>query len=192
MQSLYPMSLHGFKLKKNTKQGAANDTPDQDSTKEIINRAILDSCREILSLVEDLVNALEIDGVETSVMVKTLNEQSWLKSKLVNGLALSNPSSKNFSINLPCCYTRKELSIDPEEIPAPKKLRRWQYLQTIASETVQNPSVHADILIRANCLPALETMELIGSKADGPMLIKQNLVCVLWGPLVEKIVLKKQ
>ena len=76
MQSLYPMSLHGFKLKKNTKQGAANNTPDQDSTKEIINRAILDSCRQILSLVEDLVNALAIDGVETSVMVKTLNEQS--------------------------------------------------------------------------------------------------------------------
>ena len=79
-----------------------------------------------------------IDSIDTSVLAKTLNGQTRLKSKLVNGLAVSNLSDKKFWINLPHCYSRKELPVDPEEIPTPEKLRRWQHLQTIASETVQN------------------------------------------------------
>ena len=117
---------------------------------------------------EDLVNGLEIDVIDTSVVVKTLNGQSPLKSKLVNGLAVSNPSDKKFWINLLRCYTRKELPVDPEKIPTPEKLRRWQYLQTIASETVQNPSVHVGLLIGANCLRTSEPTEFIRCKAGGP------------------------
>ena len=107
----HPTSLHGFKLKTKTNQGAVNDTPDQsctsqdgvlksnvtlcdeniahastkfsvqvismcvvpvvikhkDSTKEIITHAILDSCSQGTFIVEDLVNALEIDDIDTSV-----------------------------------------------------------------------------------------------------------------------------
>ena len=91
----HPTSLHGFKLKKKTNEGLVNDTPDQniacvstkfsaqvissvvpvvikhkDSTKEIITQAILDSRSQGTFIVEDLVNALEIDGIDTSVVVK--------------------------------------------------------------------------------------------------------------------------
>ena len=172
----HPTSLHGFKLKKKTKQGAVNDTPDQsetlqegvlksnvticdknivctstknnaqvismcvvpvsikhkDSAKDIITHAILDSCSQGTFTVEELVNALEIDGIDTTVVVKTLNGQTRLKLKLINWLAVSNPSDKKFWIKLPRCYTRKGLPVDPEEIPTPEKLRRWHYLQTIA------------------------------------------------------------
>ena len=117
------------------------------------------------------------------MVVKTVNGKSRLKSKLVNGLAVSNPSEKKFWINLPRCYTRKELPVDPEEIPTPEKLRRWQYLQMIASETVQNPSVHVDVLIGANCLPALEPTELIGSEAGGPYAYKEKLAWCIVAPI---------
>ena len=124
----HPTSLHGFKLKKKTKQGAVNDTPDQsetlqegvlksnvticdknivctstknnaqvismcvvpvsikhkDSAKDIITHAILDSCSQGTFTVEELVNALEIDGIGTTVVVKTLNGQTRLKLKLIN------------------------------------------------------------------------------------------------------------
>ena len=44
-----------------------------------------------------LVNALEIDGIDTSMVVKRLNGLSLLTSKLVvNGLAGSNHSDKKF------------------------------------------------------------------------------------------------
>ena len=124
----HPTSLQGFKLKKKTKQGAVNDTPDQsetlqegvlksnvticdknivctstknnaqvismcvvpvsikhkDSAKDIITHAILDSCSQGTFTVEELVNALEIDGIDTTVVVKTLNGQTRLKLKLIN------------------------------------------------------------------------------------------------------------
>ena len=57
----------------------------------------------------------------------------------------------------------------------PKKLRRWQYLQTIASETVQNPPVPVGLLIGTNFLSALELTEFIGSKAGGPYAYKTKL-----------------
>ena len=119
----------------------------KDSAKEIITQAILDSCSQGTFILEDLVNRLETDGIDTSVAVKTLYWQSRLKSKLVNGLAVSTP----------------------------EKLRRWQYLQTIASETVQNPSVPVGLLIGANFLSALELTEFIGSKAGGPYAYKTKL-----------------
>ena len=155
----------------------------KDSPKEIITHAILDSCSQGTFIVEDLVNALEIDGIDKSVVVKTLSGQSRLKSKLVNGLAVSNASDK-FWINLPSCYTRKELPVDPEEIPTPEKLRRWHHLQTIASEM---PICTSWCLIVANCLPALEPMEFIRSKAGGPYAYKMKLFWCVVGPIGHRI-----
>ena len=76
----------------------------------------MDNCSQGMFIVEDLVNALKIDSIDTSVVVKMLNGQSQLKSKLVNRLAVSNPSDKKFWINLSRCYTKNELPVDPEEI----------------------------------------------------------------------------
>ena len=210
-----PTSLHGFKLKKKTNQavndtpdqsGTSQDgvlksnvtvcdeniacastkfsaqvismcvvpvvIKHKDSTKEIITHAILDSCSQGTFIVEDLGNPLEIDGIDTSVVVKPLNCQSQLKSKLVNGLAVSNPIDKKFWIKLPHCYARKELPVDPEEIPT-------------ASETVQNPAVHAGVLIGANCLSALEPTEFIRSEAGGPYAYKTKLGWCIVGPIAK-------
>ena len=104
-----------------------------------------------------------------------LNGQSRLKSKLVNGLAVLNPSDKRFWINRPLCHTRKELPVDSEEVTIPEKLRRWKYLQTIAFETVQNTSIHAGVLIWSNCVPALEPTELIRSETGDPYAYKTKL-----------------
>lgn len=78
-----------------------------DSSKEIIIHSLLDSCSQDTFIVRALVNALEIDGIDTSMVVKTLNGLSLLTSKLVvYGLADSNHSGKKFWINLSRCYTR--------------------------------------------------------------------------------------
>ena len=49
------------------------------SAKEIITHVVLDSCSQAMFIVEDLVNALQIDGIDTSVVVKTLHGQSRIK-----------------------------------------------------------------------------------------------------------------
>ena len=88
--------------------------------------------------------------------------------------------------SLPRCYKRKYFRVDPEESLTPEKLRRWQYLQTIASETVQNPSVHVGLLIAANFLPALEPTEFIESEAGGPYAYKTKLGWCIVGPVGER------
>ena len=92
-----------------------------DSPKEIVTQAILDSCSQGTFVVEDLVEVLGIKGIETSVVVKTLSGESKIKSTLVNGLVVSNPSDQQPWITLLVCYIRKELPVDLEEIPTPDK-----------------------------------------------------------------------
>ena len=62
---------------------------------------VVDSCSQGMLIIKDLVNVLEIDNIDIFVVVKTLNFQSRLKSKLFNGLTVSNPYDKKFWINLP-------------------------------------------------------------------------------------------
>ena len=45
-------------------------TKHKDPAKEIITQAISDSCSQGTFIREDLVNAYEIDGIDTSVMLK--------------------------------------------------------------------------------------------------------------------------
>ena len=87
--------------------------------------------------------------------------------------------------SLPRCYKRKYFRVDPEESLTPEKLRRWQYLQTIASETVQNPPVHVGALIGANCLPALESTEFVGSEAGSPYACKTKLCWCIVRPIAQ-------
>ena len=127
-----------------------------------------------------MVNALEIDGIDTFVVVKALNGQSQLKTKVVNELAVSNPSDKKFLINLPHFYTKKELPVHPEEIPTPGKLKSWHYLHTLMTESVQNPSIYVGVLTGATCLPALEPTEFIRSESGGPYTYNRKLVwCIV-------------
>ena len=137
-------------------------------------------------MVEDLVEVLGIKGIETSVLVKTLNGESKIKLTLVDGLVVSNLSDQQLQITLPHCYTKKELPVDPEEIPTPDKLRRWHYLQAIASEIMQNPSVHVIVQIGANCLQAVEPTQIIKSEAGGPYTYKTKLGWCIVGPIGQK------
>ena len=60
-------------------------------------------------MVEYLLEGLGIRGIETSMVVKTLNGESKVKSTLVDGLVVSNLSDQQSWITLPRCYTRNKL-----------------------------------------------------------------------------------
>ena len=141
-------------------------------------------------MAEDLVEVLGIKGIQTSVVVKTLNGESKIKST-VDGLVVSSLSDQQSWITLSCCYTKKELSVDPEEIPTPDNLKRWHYLPAIVSEIVQNPSVHVGVLIGVNCLQALEptqiiTTHIINSEAGGPYVYKSKFEWYIVRPIGQK------
>ena len=101
-------------------------------------------------------------------------------------MVVSNLSDQQSWITLPRCYIRKELSVDPEEIPTPDKLNTWPYLQMIASEIVQNSTVHVGVLIKANCLQALEPPQFINSEAGRPYAYKTKLGWCIVGSIGQR------
>ena len=56
-------------------------------------------------------------------------------------------------------------------------------MQAIASETVQNPSVHVGDLIAANFLPAMEPTVLIRSETGDPYVYRTKLVWCITRPI---------
>ena len=65
-----------------------------DSSKDIVTHTTIDSCSEGVFVVEDLIEVSGIKDIETSVVVKTQNWEGKIKSALVNGLVVSNPSGQ--------------------------------------------------------------------------------------------------
>lgn len=150
----------------------------KNSTKDIIAHAILNSCSQgtFISVdLVDVVSTLDTDGITTFVIVKMLNGKSQLKPKLVDVLAISNSSDQKSWINLPHCHMKKKLPVDLEDIPTPEKLRRWHYLQPLASETVQSPFAHVCAFVGANCLQELEATEFIRSDTGDSYTYKTKL-----------------
>ena len=57
---------------------------------EIITYAMLDNCSTRTSVLEDLLENLKIDGVESNVLVKTMNVQQLHDVKVVKGLMVTD------------------------------------------------------------------------------------------------------
>ena len=62
--------------------------------------------------------------------------------------------------------------MDSCEIATARKLKKWDYLEKILKELSDNEDINVDVLIGANCLEALEPVEVIPWQNDGPYAIK--------------------
>ena len=51
--------------------------------------------------------------------------------------------------------------MDSCEIATARKLKKWDYLEKILKELSDNEDINVDVLIGANCLEALEPVEVI-------------------------------
>ena len=71
-------------------------------------------------------------------------------------------------IRLPSAFTRKEIPVDQSEIVTPAKLKQWKYLDRISGKIGGDESLTVDLLIEANCLKALEPLEVIPSQGNWP------------------------
>ena len=72
-------------------------------------------------------------------------------------------------------HARKDLPVDKEEIETPEKIHEWEYLKLIIKEIVQNDDVCIGLLIGANCMKALEPMQVIASENGGPYSYRTRL-----------------
>ena len=162
-----------------------------DSDKEVKTFALLDTCSQGTFVTEDLISKLGVSGVKTSINIKTLNGNQKQSSSLVQGLMVSAPitlsSNQIHWIKLPKSFTRKEIPVDPVEIPTPIKLRKWKYLDKVAKHLATDDEVSVDLLIGANCVQALEPVDVISSQCGGPYAFCTILGWCIVGPIEDRI-----
>ena len=86
-------------------------------------------------------------------------------------------------IKLPSAFSKKEIPVDSCEIATARKLKKWDYLERISKELGDNEDISVDLLIGANCLEALEPVEVIPRQNDGPYAIRTALGWCVVGPI---------
>ena len=58
--------------------------------------------------------------------------------------------------------------MDRSDIATPAKLKQWEHLEKISSFVGENHNINVDLLIGANCVEALQPLEIIPSQQDAP------------------------
>ena len=138
-------------------------------------------------MTEDLISKLGVSGVKTSINIKTLIGNQKQLSSMVQGLIVStpvsSPSNQIHWIKLPKSFTRKEVPVDPVEIATQFKSRKWKCLGKVAKYLATDDQVSVDLLIGANCVQALEPLDVISSQCDGPYAFHTILGWCIIGPI---------
>ena len=135
----------------------------KNSSREVKTFAMLDNCSQGIFVKEDLLKKLKIGGRATSISIKTLHGENNFQSHAADGLQVykSNAKSKKIWLILPPTYTQHQFPVDTSEVATQKKLEKWKYLQPILGEISEKDDIQVDLLIRANCVKALEPIKVI-------------------------------
>ena len=104
----------------------------KESNKEIITFAMLDTCSQGTFATENLMIQLNINGIQTSIGIRTLIGHQKQSPYLLDSLSVSElvlgPSEKARWIRLPSTFTRNEIPEDQSEIATVTKLKQWKHL----------------------------------------------------------------
>ena len=76
--------------------------------------------------------------------------------------------------------------MERSEIATPAKLKQWQYLEKISSFLGENDNISVDLLIGANCVEALQPLEVIPSQQDGSYAYRTILGWCVVRPIVDE------
>ena len=128
---------------------------------------------------------LNISGIQLFINIKTIGHQKE-SSNIVEGLSVSKATVSDRNpkwIKLPSAFSKKEIPMDSCEMATASKLKKWDYLERISKELGDNKDISVDLLIDANCLEALEPVEVIPRQNDGPYAIRTTFVWCKVGPI---------
>ena len=78
-------------------------------------------------------------------------------------------------IDLPKTYTKPDLPVDNADITLPSQLKQWKYLDHITHQLNLEDNVSIGLLIGANCVKALQSLEILQSRNEGPYAFKTRL-----------------
>ena len=138
---------------------------------------LLDTCNEGTFINNSLMEQLNISGMRTFINIKTLIGHQKESSYIIEGLSVSKATESDGNqkwIKLPSGCSKKEIPVESSEIATARKLKKQDYLEKITKE-LGDEDISVDFLIGANCLEALEPLEVIPRRNDGPYAIRTAL-----------------
>ena len=144
--------------------------------------ALLDRCSQGTFILERLLKRFGIKRRKTSINIKTLNGEVTNKSSVINGLkAASSRNSSEDWFKLP--DTKKYLPVGKEDVAIASKFKKWGHLERILDEVNEDDNISVRLLIVEKCTKALEPIDVITSKINGPYSIKTKLGWCIVGPV---------
>lgn len=150
--------------------------------KIITTLALLDNGTQGSFIHNDIIDELSISTVKTSLEIQTINGKMYERSSIVSGLQVSQIEDSTDSITLPKLYSRSSLPTSFNELPSPKLIKSWPHLNKVNLPAVTGIST-IGLLIGANCPKALEPLEVIKSRNNGPFAIRTKLGWCVSGPM---------
>ena len=118
------------------------------SKKEFSTYAVLDNCRQVMFIKEDIQKKLGAVGREADITVKLI---------------------------LPPVYTREDIPVDTEELATRENIKSWDHLKVIAEKLPYASDTEIGSLIGADRTKALEPQNVIPSKNGGPFAFRTTL-----------------
>ena len=153
--------------------------------KELMMFAMLNTCSQGTFITTSLMEQLNISGIQTFINIKTLIGHQ-KESYIVEGLSVSKATVSDGNpkwIKLLSAFSKKEIPVDSCEIATAGKFKKWDYLERISKELGDNENISVGLLVGANCLEALEPVEVIPRQNDGPYAIRTALGWCIVGPI---------
>ena len=119
--------------------------------------------------------------------IKTLIGDYKHSAIAVDGLEVTNvDEEKGEWIKLPRVFSQDNLPAASDEIATADNIQKWEYLDKIIPKMKNFDGQDVQLLIGANCLKALEPLEVITSEGDGPYAFRSRLGWCVVGPLSER------
>lgn len=148
-------------------------------TKVITTYAFLDPGSTATFATESLIKELNMNGHNTSILLRTMGRESVVNTCIINGLEISSVDSEHF-IQLSEVYSQKTIPVSKENIPRQEDVNSWPHLKEVKLPVIQ---ANIGLLIGANVPKAMEPLQVIQSVDNGPYAVRTILGWTINGPL---------
>ena len=156
----------------------------KDSINEVQTYALLDSCSKGTSLLDNLIKVVGTSGRKTSVTIKTTNGAHTSSSMTIEDLQVANINNvEDGWIDLPKTYTKLDLPVDNADITQPPQFKQSKYLDHITNQLNLEDNLPFGLLIGANCVKALEPLEILQSRNECSYAFITRLGWCIVGPV---------
>ena len=144
-----------------------------DDGEEIEVYAMLDECSTGTFIDEALVQEMSWQRRKATISVETVIAKKSMSVEALDNFVVRcdqdlEAKYGSIDVKLPTTYTQEQLPMSREDLPQAEKIARWEHLKAMAREIPEVKDLPLALLIGNNCPKALEPLQIVPSKGNGP------------------------